>query len=120
MKIEALELEMVESDDDVINLKNENKVVPKQRNIFCLIVKRLYNNITQLHLDCEIGKGPHKMILPLLELKEDEIDVECYRCALVVSTNDSMSDAYKVGLEKIEEYSKSKENKNVMKNILTE
>ena len=57
LKIEALELELTRRRDDVIYLKKDSCELLKQRNIFCLIAKRLYFNITQLHLDCEIRKG---------------------------------------------------------------
>ena len=80
----------------------------------------MYLNIVELHLDCEIGKGLHKMIFPSLELKEDEIDVECYKCESIVSSGDNVFDSYRIGLEKIEEYIKPKENKNMLKDILTE
>ena len=82
------------------------------------IAKCMYFNITKLHLDCKIGKVLHKMILSFLELKEDEIDVECYKCESIASSYD-VSDSYRVGLEKIEECIKSKEHKNMMKDILT-
>ena len=86
---------------------------------FCLIAKRLYFNITQLHLDCEIGKKIHRMILPFLELKEDEIDAEAYNCESVVSS-DEVSPAYKIGLDKIKSYIKSKDHKDILKNLLDE
>ena len=57
MWIENLELELARSKDDVTYLKRDNLALLKQRNIFCLIAKRLYFNITQLHLACEIGKN---------------------------------------------------------------
>lgn len=41
------------------------------------------------------------MILHFLEFKEDEINVECYNCESLVSSDESLSDSYKVGLEKI-------------------
>ena len=53
--IEKLELELNMSRDDAIYLKRDNLALLKQRNIFCLIVKCLYFNITQLHTDCGIG-----------------------------------------------------------------
>ncbi|KAI3515995.1 hypothetical protein L1887_14902 [Cichorium endivia] len=40
------------------------------------------------------------MILPFLELKEDEIDAECYRCETIVSSDD-ISDAYHCHLKEI-------------------
>ncbi|XP_052627222.1 uncharacterized protein LOC128133731 [Lactuca sativa] len=72
--------------------------------------------IDKLHHDCEIGKGLHNMILPFIELKEDEIDTDCYECESIVSS-DEVSDSYKIGLEKIEEHIKSKEHKNMVKQI---
>ena len=59
------------------------------------------------------------MILPFLEPKEDEIDVDCYKCESIVSSND-VSDSYKIGLDKIEAYIKSKEHKAMLKQILSE
>ena len=93
-----MELELTRLKDDVIYLNRDNLEVLKQRNILCLIAKHVHFNITQLHLDCEIGKGYHKMILPFLELKEDEISVDCYRCESIVSS-DNVSDSYRIGLE---------------------
>ncbi|XP_052621094.1 uncharacterized protein LOC111908797 [Lactuca sativa] len=70
---------------------------------FALIVSnpRFYHSITQLHLHCEIGQKPHKMILPFLELKEDEIDADCYKCESIISS-DETSEAYRIGLDKTE------------------
>ncbi|KAI3508867.1 hypothetical protein L1887_23887 [Cichorium endivia] len=118
IKIEALELELARLKHDVIYVKRDNLALLKQRNIFCLIAKRLYYNITQLHLDCDIGRGLHKMIFPFLEMKEDENDVDCYKCETIVSSED-VSDSYRVGLEKIESYIQSKEHKIMLKEIFT-
>lgn len=60
------------------------------------------------------------MILHFLEFKEDNIDVDCYKCESVVSLNESLHDPYKVGLEEIKEFIKSKEKKITMNDILTE
>ncbi|KAI3700055.1 hypothetical protein L2E82_44670 [Cichorium intybus] len=119
MKINALELELFRVRDNVIYVQRDNLLLIKQHNIFCLIAKRLYNNITQLHLDCDIGRGLHKMILPFLELKEDEIDAECYRCETIVSSDD-LSEAYRIGLDKIENYIQSKEHKSMVKEFFSE
>ncbi|KAI3505861.1 hypothetical protein L1887_28170 [Cichorium endivia] len=119
MRIEALEHELVRATDDVIYVKRDNFLLVKQRNIFGLIAKRIYNNITQLHLDCDIGRGLHKMILPFLELKEDEIDAECYMCETIISSDD-VSEAYRIGLDKIESYIQSKEHKNMVKEYFSE
>ncbi|XP_052619752.1 uncharacterized protein LOC128126067 [Lactuca sativa] len=73
----------------------------------------------ELHLDYEIGEKIHKMILPFLELKEYEIDADCYKCESIVSS-DETSDAYKFGLERIESYIKSKDHKNMLKQLLDE
>ncbi|XP_052625919.1 uncharacterized protein LOC128132944 [Lactuca sativa] len=78
-------------------LINECDKSIKKRNIFCLISKRLYTNITQLHLDYEINKKIHKMILPFLELKEDEVDIDGYNCESIVSSDD-ISNAYKIAI----------------------
>ena len=73
MWIELKEAELVRARDECIYLQRDNLKLLKQRNVFCLIAKRLYTNISQLHLSCEIGKKIHKMILPFLEFKEDEV-----------------------------------------------
>ena len=83
---------------------------------FCLIAKRLYTNIAQLHLSCEIGKKIHKMILPFLEFKEDEVIAECES---IVSSEET-SNAYKIRLHKIETFIDSKEHKCMLKNLLDE
>lgn len=57
------------------------------------------------------------MILRFLEFKEEQIVVDCYNCESLVSSDESLSDWYKLGLEKIEEFIKSKENKLMMKDI---
>ena len=72
--IEQKEVQLVNAEDEIIYLQRHNLLL-KQRNIFCLIAKLLYSNITQLNKDCEIGKKIHKMILPFLEFKEDKVDV---------------------------------------------
>ena len=60
IKLEVLDVELNRSRDDVILFKRENRLIQKQCNIFCLIAKRMYFNITQVHLDCDIGKNIHK------------------------------------------------------------
>ena len=77
MWIELKEAELIRARDESFYLQKDNLKFLKQRNVFCLIAKRLYTNIAQLHLSCEIGKKIHKMILPFLEFKEDEIIAEC-------------------------------------------
>lgn len=56
MWIELKEMDLIRARDEIIYLQRDNLKFLKQRNIFCLVAKRLYTNITQLHLDCEIGK----------------------------------------------------------------
>ncbi|XP_023734201.1 uncharacterized protein LOC111882066 [Lactuca sativa] len=73
----------------------------------------------KLHLDCRIGDKIHKMILSFLELEEDEIDADCYNCESIFSSEET-SDAYRVGLERIESYIMSKEHKNMLKQLLDE
>lgn len=80
----------------------------KQRNIFSQIGNHLYNNTTQIYLYCDIAKDMHKKTLPFLEFMEEGIDVECYNCESIVSPDESLSDSYKFGLEKINEFMKSK------------
>lgn len=81
----------------------------KQRNILCSIAKQLYHHNTQLYLNCEIATELHRKMIHFLEFKEEGTDVECYKCESLISSNDSLSDAYKVGLEKVEEFLKSKD-----------
>jgi len=119
IKIEVLELELSRSKDDVIYLTRDNLGLLKHRNIFCLFAKRLYANITQLYLDCDICKNLHHMILPFLELNEDEIDVDGYKYESIVSSDESF-DSYRIRLEKIETFIKSKENKNMIQTILND
>ena len=54
--IEKIESDLAKSRNELIYLHRDNLMILKQCNIFCLIAKRLYLNITQLHLDCEIGQ----------------------------------------------------------------
>ena len=56
MWIELKEQELVRARDESIYLQRDNLKFLKQRNVFCLIAKRLYTNIAQLHLSCDIGK----------------------------------------------------------------
>ena len=114
--IEQKEAELVRAKDESIYLQRDNLKLLKQRNVFCLIAKRLYTNIAQLHLNCEIGKKIHKMILPFLEFKEDEVIAECE--SEVSSEETSMS--YRLGLDKIETFIDSKEHKSMLKDILDE
>nr|KAJ0219002.1 hypothetical protein LSAT_V11C300151690 [Lactuca sativa] len=116
MWIELKEAELVRARDESIYLQRDNLNLLKQRNVFCLIAKRLYTNIAQLHLSCEIGKKIHKMILPFLEFKEDEVIAECE--SEVSSEETSMS--YRLGLDKIETFIDSKEHKSILKDILDE
>lgn len=60
------------------------------------------------------------MILPSLELKDDEIDVDCYKCEYMVSSDKSLHETYRVRYENIEEFIKSKEKKLMIKDILTQ
>nr|KAJ0203047.1 hypothetical protein LSAT_V11C500252350 [Lactuca sativa] len=116
MWIELKESELVRARDECIYLQMDNLKLLKQRNVFYLIVKRLYTNIAQLHLSCEIGKKIHKMILPFLEFKEDEVIAECES---EVSSEETSS-SYRLGLDKIETFIDSKEHKSMLKNILDE
>lgn len=116
MWIELMEQELVRARDESIYLQRDNLKFLKQRNVFCLIAKRLYTNIAQLHLSCEIGKKIHKMIFPFLGFKEDEVIAECE--SEVSSEETSMS--YKIGLDKIETFIDSKEHKCMLKDILDE
>ena len=59
------------------------------------------------------------MIFPFLELKEDEIDAEAYNCESVVSSDD-VNPTYMFGLDKIESFIKSKDHKEMLKNLLDE
>ncbi|KAL7610003.1 hypothetical protein Lser_V15G12622 [Lactuca serriola] len=61
----------------------------------------------------------HRMILPFLEFKEDEIDTEAYNCESVVSSDD-VNPTYMYGLDKIESFIKSKDHKDMLKNLLDE
>ncbi|XP_052623195.1 uncharacterized protein LOC128128391 [Lactuca sativa] len=70
----------------------------------------------ELHLSCEIGENIHKMILPFLEFKEDEIIAECESEV----SSDETSVSYKIGLDKIETFIDSKEHKCNLKDILDE
>ena len=94
--IEQKEAELVRAKDESIYLQRDNLRLLKQRNVFYLIAKRLYTNIAQLHLNCEIGKKMHKMILPFLEFKEDDVIAECE--SEVSSDETSMS--YRLGLDR--------------------
>lgn len=49
----------------------------------------------------------HKKMLPFFEFKEDEIDIVCYYCESLISYDESLSDAYRFGLEKVEEFLES-------------
>ena len=59
------------------------------------------------------------MILPFLEFKEDEIDAEAYNCESVISSED-VNPTYMYGLDKIESFIKSKDHKDMLKNLLDE
>ena len=59
------------------------------------------------------------MLLPFLELHEDDIDSECYKCESIVSSDD-VSESYRLGLDKIENYIQSKEYKDMVQTVLTE
>lgn len=62
----------------------------------------------------------HTNMFPFLEFKEEETDVECHKCEYLVSSDECLSDTYRVGQEKIEVFLKPKENKSMMKHVLTE
>ncbi|KAI3510079.1 hypothetical protein L1887_25606 [Cichorium endivia] len=49
----------------------------------------------------------------------DEIDADCYKCETIVSS-DEVSEAYRIGLDKIENYIQSKEHKSMVKEYLSE
>ena len=59
------------------------------------------------------------MILPFLEFKEDEIDAEAYNYESVVSSED-VNPTYMYGLDKIKSFIKSKDHKDMLKNLLDE
>lgn len=92
LRIDEFQVEISRAKDDVIIWKQHNMIVVKQRNIFCQIAHRLYNNISQLYLIYEIAKEKHRKMCPFLEFKDEEIDVECYNCGSLVSSDESLSD----------------------------
>ena len=49
----------------------------------------------------------------------DEVDVDGYNCESIVSS-DETSDAYRIGLDRIESFIKSKDHKDMLKNLLDE
>ena len=57
--------------------------------------------------------------MPFLELKEDEIDADCYNCESIVSSEET-SYAYEVRLKRIENYIRSKDHENMLKQLLDE
>ena len=72
-----------------------------------------------MHLDCEIDEKIQKVILPFLELKEDEIDVDCYKCETIISSDETF-DAYSFGQDKIESFIKSKDHKDMLRKLMDE
>lgn len=46
-----------------------------------------------------------------LELKDDEIDVHWYKCESLISSDESLHESYKIGIEMIEEFIRSKAKK---------
>ena len=57
--------------------------------------------------------------MPFLELKEDKIDADCYNCESIVSSEET-SYAYEVRLKRIENYIRSKDHENMLKQLLDE
>lgn len=86
--------------------------------MFCQTTWRFYSNIIQLYLNCNIAEDMNKKLLPFLEFKEEKIDAACYKYESRVSSDESLSDSYMVGLETVEEFLKSIENKYMLKTML--
>ncbi|KAI3740017.1 hypothetical protein L2E82_30433 [Cichorium intybus] len=45
------------------------------------------------------GRGLHRMILPFLELKEDEVGAECYRCETIIISDFDESEMSEISVE---------------------
>lgn len=61
----------------------------------------------------------NRNMLPLLEFTMDEIYVDCYNCKSWVSPDQSFSNLYRVGQEKIEELLNSKEHELMKSDVFT-
>ncbi|XP_052621579.1 uncharacterized protein LOC128127195 [Lactuca sativa] len=88
----------------------------ERRDDKCFAAKPVCKQINECD---QLIKKIHKRVFTFLELKEDEIDVECYKCESIFSLNET-SDAYKIGLDKIESFIKSKDHKDMLKNLIDE
>ncbi|XP_023748037.1 uncharacterized protein LOC111896263 [Lactuca sativa] len=87
-KIDHLELQITNVMCDRDSLSNDNKILLKQRNIYCNTAKRLYGKLIALHHSLDISKEQHMKLLPFLAYEREKIDSMTYDCEIIVAEMD--------------------------------
>ena len=91
----------------------------KQRNIFCSIAKRLHSQFTKLYHNSVISEELHKKMLPFFYLKMEDVDKVSYKCEAMVSSSNGTNPTYNFRMEKINEFLKTKDLKEIIKTTLS-
>ena len=119
VKIEKLELLEANVTDENLVIRKENKLLLKQRNIFCNIAQRLHSQLTKLYHNSVISEELHKKMLPFLELKMKDVDEVSYKCESMVSSLNETNPTFNFGMEKINQFLKTKDLKEIIKTTLS-
>ena len=101
IKIEQLELAQEIVTEENLKIRNENKMLLKQRNIFCSIAQRLHSQLTKLYHNSLISEDLHKKMLHFLDLKMKDVDEVSYKCESMVSYLNETNPNFNYGMEKI-------------------
>ena len=109
IQIEKLELAQEIVTEENLKIRNENKMLLKQRNIFCSIAQRLHSQLTKLYHNSVISEELHKKMLPFLELKMKDVDEVSYKCESMVSSLNETNPTFNFGMEKINQFLKTKD-----------
>src|SRR6187200_2712948 len=104
--------------EENLTIRNENKTLLKQRNIFCSIAQRLHSQLTKLYHNSVISEELHKKMLPFLELKMKDVDEVSYKCESMVSSLNETNPTFNFGMEKINQFLKTKDLKEIIKTTL--
>ncbi|KAL4578457.1 hypothetical protein LXL04_014580 [Taraxacum kok-saghyz] len=119
IQIEKLELEKENVTEENLTIRIENKTLLKQQNIFCSIAQRLHSQLTKLYHNSVISEELHKKMLPFLESKMKDFDEVSYKCESMVKTSTETNPSFNFGMEKINQFLKQKDLKEIIKTTLS-
>ena len=102
------------------NFITDNKILLKQRNIYCNSAKRLYRKLPELHHSCEISREQHRKLLSYLAFEREKVDETSYDCEMNSLDFDKVPDnRYTYGIVKIDDFLDANELVDIVNETLT-